>query len=144
MHSSLSACRSFCVLLIIASKSHSFNSFSLSMIRMLLFAENRIYCISIHSNLHLQVWGFGDSPLWSHLKSCFCQDDVADPMKTTVLTVPSIFLQTILLLSIFQWFNMIIYSLNMHRLNHLYDTMCINWDMDENKIFYIDGLNMHI
>jgi len=41
IQSSLYVCRSFCVLLTITSKSRSINSFSLSMIRMLLFIENR-------------------------------------------------------------------------------------------------------
>ena len=47
-------------------------------------------------------------------------------------------------LSILQWFNVIIYSLNAVRLNDYYDTMCSNWDMDENVIFRNDCLTMRI
>jgi len=125
-------CRSFCVLLTITPKSNSINSFSLSMIGMLLFAENRFIASAFFQNL---IYAFGDSPMPSHLKSHFCQVAVADPIKNGGLYSTSIFLQTILLLSILQWFNLIIYSLNTYRLNDYYYTMCSNWDTDENVIF---------
>ena len=58
--------------------------------------------------------------------------------------LPPIFLQTVLLLSILQWFNLIIYLLNTYRLNDYNDTMCSIWDMNENVIFSNDCLNMRI
>jgi len=45
-------------LLTITSKSYSINSFSLSMIRMLLFAENRFIAPAFFSKPHLRFWGF--------------------------------------------------------------------------------------
>jgi len=45
---------------------------------MLLFAENRFIASAFFSKL---TYGFGDSPLRSHLKSPFCQAAVADPLK---------------------------------------------------------------
>jgi len=62
----------------INSKSHSINSFSLSLIRMLLFAKNRFIVSTFFQNL---IHDFGDSPLPSHLKSRFCWEAVADSIK---------------------------------------------------------------
>jgi len=64
---------------------------------MLLFAENRFIASAFFQNL---IYGFRDYPLPSHLKSRFCQQAVADPIKTAVFT--SIFVQKISLLSILQ------------------------------------------
>jgi len=89
------------------------------MIRTLLFAENRFTASTFFSKLHLQLWGV---PLRCHLKSYFCQAAIADPNGGPYFDI----LQTVLLLSIFQWFNLIIYSLNTYRLTNCYDTMCSN------------------
>jgi len=48
------------------------------MIRMFLFAENRFIASAFSQNV---IYGFGDSPLRSHLKSRFRQVAVADPIK---------------------------------------------------------------
>jgi len=57
VRSGLYVYRSLCVLLTVTSKSRSINSFSLSMIRTLLFAENRFTASTFFSKLHLQLWG---------------------------------------------------------------------------------------
>jgi len=49
-----------------------------------------------------------------------------------------------LLLSILQWFNLIIYSLNTYRRKDCFDTVCSNWVRDENEIFSNNVLNMPI
>jgi len=54
----LSGRRSFSVLLAITFKSHSINSFSLSMIRMFLFPENSFIASAFFPKLQLLLWGF--------------------------------------------------------------------------------------
>jgi len=71
------------------------------------------------------IYGFEDSPLQCHLKSRFCQAAIADPKRGPYFDI----LQTVFCRqSIFQWFNLIIYSLNTYRLIGYYDTMCSNWN----------------
>jgi len=45
---------------------------------MLLFVENSFTASTFPQNV---IYGFENSPLWSHLKSRLCQVAVADPIK---------------------------------------------------------------
>ena len=108
--------RSLCVLLTVTSKSRSINSFSLSMIKIFLCAKNRFIASAFFSKLHLWLWGF---PVGMSFEESFLPGRHCWSKRRP---------QAVLLLSIFQWFNLIIYSLNTYRLNDYYDTMCSNWD----------------
>jgi len=81
IQASLSVCRSLCVFLTITSKAHSINSISHPMIRMLLFPDNSFIASAFFS----VIYGFGDSPLRSHLKSRFARPPLLIQSKTAVL-----------------------------------------------------------
>jgi len=123
IQSSLCLCRSSCALLTFTSKSHSINSFSLSVIRMLLFIENSFTASTFSSKINLRIWEF---PFAKSFTESYLPGRRCWSYQTTFLTW--ILLKKTLLLSILQWFNLIIHSLNTHRGND-FNTVCSNWEI---------------
>ena len=121
--SNLSVWRSFCVMLTITSKSHLITHSHFQW-REYFICWEQIYCVSIFLKTSAMVLGIPLCEVIWRLDH-FCQSAVADPMKKGRPYFD--ILQTKLLLSTLQLFNLIIYSLNMYRRNDYYDTMCSNW-----------------
>ena len=123
IQSSLYLCRSPCALLTFTSKSHSINSFSLSVIRMLIFIENSFTASTFSSKINTRIWEF---PFAKSFTESYLPDRRCWFYQTAFLT--AILLKKTLMLSLLQWFNLIIHSSNTHRGND-FNTVCSNWEV---------------